>query len=100
MMLCRTTPLKLQADLLKEDSRISYLQHPTNKGHIYTYNEGIECTSAEYLLILSADDSLLPGSLSRAVALMVRHPDVGLAFGNAIELYEHGCESDRLRPMR
>src|SRR5215472_13417744 len=41
--------------------------------------------SAEYMLILSADDCLLPGALSRAADLMDARPDVGLTFGNVIE---------------
>lgn len=81
---------KVAGDLLKEDSRVSYLQHATNKGHIYTYNEGIEWASADYLLLLSADDYLLPGALHRAVALMERHPKVGLTFGNAVEIDPQG----------
>lgn len=74
--------------LLEEDSRISYLRHATNRGHINTYNEGIDWASADYLLLLSADDYLLPGALNRAVGLMDRYPELGFTFGNAIETDE------------
>lgn len=80
----------IAGDLLREDSRIRYLQHDTNKGHIYTYNEGIDWASSDYLLLLSADDYLLPGALQRAVALMERHHQVGLTFGNAVEIDPQG----------
>jgi glycosyltransferase involved in cell wall biosynthesis len=50
-------------DLAKRDSRVTFLQHITNQGHIVTYNEGIAWASADYLLLLSADDYLLPGAL-------------------------------------
>jgi glycosyltransferase involved in cell wall biosynthesis len=73
-------------ELEAEDSRVTFWRHATNKGHIVTYNEGIEWASANYLLLLSADDYLLPGALSRAVNLMNTHPEVGFTFGKAIDL--------------
>ena len=72
------------AALAKEDSRITFLQHTENKGHIATYNEGIEWATADYMLILSADDFLLPGALHRSVNIMDSHPEVGFTFGNVI----------------
>src|SRR3979490_235845 len=57
---------EIAESLLKEDSRVSYISHKSNKGHISTYNEGIDWVSADYMLILSADDYLLPGALARA----------------------------------
>jgi GT2 family glycosyltransferase len=76
----------IAAELAAEDSRVHVLRHDSNRGHIATYNEGIEWASADYMLILSADDYLLPGALSRASAVMDAHPDVGLTFGKAVEL--------------
>jgi hypothetical protein len=37
------------------------------------------------MLLLSADDLLTPGALSRATRLMNAHPEVGFTFGRAIE---------------
>jgi glycosyltransferase involved in cell wall biosynthesis len=73
-------------DLAREDQRITVARHPTNKGHIASYNEGLEWASAKYLLLLSADDYLLPGALSRATEIMESHPEVGLSYGKALEL--------------
>jgi glycosyltransferase involved in cell wall biosynthesis len=84
---------EIASDLIKEDSRIMYLQHATNKGHIYTYNEGIEWAIADYLLLLSADDYLLPDALTRSTNLMDAHPEVGFTFGRVIELDESGTET-------
>ncbi|MBX3300745.1 MAG: glycosyltransferase [Nitrospira sp.] len=72
--------------LAKEDFRVTFLRHAKNKGHIATYNEGIEWVSADYMLLLSADDYLLPNALRRATNLMNEHPEVGFTFGRAIEL--------------
>jgi glycosyltransferase involved in cell wall biosynthesis len=80
------------AELVKEDPRVTFVRHSVNKGHIATYNEGIEWVSADYMLLLSADDYLLPGALSRAANLMDEHSEVGFTFGNVIELSDSGAE--------
>ena len=46
---------EIAAELVRKDLRVTYVRHATNKGHIVTYNEGIEWTSASYQLLLSAD---------------------------------------------
>jgi glycosyltransferase involved in cell wall biosynthesis len=76
--------------LREEDARVHLIRHASNKGHIATYNEGIDWASAKYVLLLSADDYLLPGSLARAIDLMEFDHDVGLAFGNAEALSDDG----------
>ena len=55
---------EVAAALAREDPRVTVIRHSTNKGHIDTYNEGIEWASADYMLLLSADDYLLPGALA------------------------------------
>ena len=78
------------AALLQEDPRVAAIHHRANIGHIDTYNEGIRWAEADYTLLLSADDYLLPGALERATSLMEANPDVGFTFGNVIELSEKG----------
>jgi glycosyltransferase involved in cell wall biosynthesis len=84
---------ELAAALARENPRVTVIRHTTNKGHINTYNEGIEWASADYMLLLSADDYLLPGALARATNLMDAHPEVGFTFGNVIELDDAGNET-------
>ena len=72
--------------------------HASNKGHIATYNEGIDWVSADYFSLLSADDYLLPGALSRATRLMGTNQGVGFVFGNAIELAPNG-EREFVTPL-
>jgi glycosyltransferase involved in cell wall biosynthesis len=83
------------------DSRVKFIRHDTNQGHINTYNEGIDWASADFFLILSADDYLLPSALFRATALMDEHPEVGFTFGNALELSDSGTKMlpNRLVPV-
>ncbi len=76
------------SELKLEDSRVAYIRHEVNQGHIATYNEGIEWATAKYQLLLSADDYLLPGALSRATKLMDEHPEVGFTFGKAAIQYD------------
>src|SRR5262245_18347430 len=70
--------------LAEQDKRIVFRRHSVNLGHIATYNEGLLAwCSAEYSLLLSADDALAPGALARATTLMDRHRDVGMTYGMA-----------------
>lgn len=83
------TPIVGEA-LAREDSRVTYRRHAINRGHIATYNEGIDWAAADCTLLLSADDYLLPGALERIAGVMDAHPEVGLCFGEALELEEGG----------
>jgi len=83
---------EIAAELAKGDSRVTFLKHLSNKGHIYTYNEGIEWAASDYMLILSADDYLLPGALNRAAKLMDANPEVAFSFGNALQRDPSGEE--------
>jgi GT2 family glycosyltransferase len=85
--------VEVAADLVKGDARVTLLRHSTNRGHIVTYNEGLDWVSAKYLLLLSADDYLLPGALDRATALMNTHPQVGFTYGGAIMLDSESGET-------
>lgn len=80
--------------LAEADPRVTVRRHVSNSGHIATYNEGILWASADYLIILSADDYLLPGALNRATKLMDVHPEVCFIFGAFIEATECGLHGD------
>lgn len=79
---------EVAAALVRADARVTYRRHEQNRGHIGTFNEGIDWTAADYMLLLSADDYLLPGALKRAMAVMDAHADAGLCFGEALELQD------------
>jgi glycosyl transferase family 2 len=63
------------------DDRIRPILHERNRGHIATYNEGLEQAAGDYVVLLSADDALAPGALARATALLEAEPTVGFAYG-------------------
>jgi glycosyltransferase involved in cell wall biosynthesis len=78
--------------LAARDARVEFRRHGCNLGHIATYNEGLRWADGEYVLLLSADDLLTPGSLQRAMRVMDAHPEVGFTYGRAIE-FETGDPS-------
>src|SRR4051794_22534645 len=49
---------EVAAQLVREDGRVSYRRHPSNRGHVATYNEGLDWATGDYTVILSADDLL------------------------------------------
>ena len=71
---------------------VDVLVHEENRGHIATYNDGLARARGEYVVLLSADDQLTPGSLSRATALLEAHPEVAWVYGAV-------CEFDQDLPV-
>ena len=74
--------------LMAEDSRVEYHRNASNRGHVETYNVGIQWCTGDYCLLLSADDMLTPGALARAARVMDAHPDVCLTYGAEIKTAE------------
>jgi hypothetical protein len=70
--------------LAKHDSRVEYRRHDTNVGLIGTANEGLQWASGDYVVLLSADDVLVPGSLRRATTVMTKRANVGLVYGRPL----------------
>lgn len=83
--------LAVARGIAARDARVTVFHHAVNRGHISTYNEGIDWVRAQYMLLLSADDLLAPGALARALRLMQMNPNVGLVYGRALKFSD---ESD------
>lgn len=66
------------------DDRVEFRAHRENVGLISTANEGLEWARGEYVVLLSADDRLVPGALQRATAVMAEHANVGLVYGRTL----------------
>jgi len=69
--------------LAADDPRVSVLHNDPNLGMVATFNRGISQVDSDYMLLISADDLVAPGALTRAAALMESHPKVGLVYGHA-----------------
>lgn len=76
------------ARLAAADDRVEYRRHGDNRGLIATANEGLAWASGDYVVLLSADDELTPGSLARATRVMAEHPAVGMVYGRTA--FAHG----------
>ncbi|NIX75686.1 glycosyltransferase [Microvirga terricola] len=76
--------LDIAQALASKDARIKIIQHHTNKRAIATYNDGLEAATGEFVALLSADDLLTPGALTRAAALLLAKSSVGMVYGHAI----------------
>lgn len=80
--------------LATADGRVEYRRHERNAGLIATANEGLTwAVDGDYVVLLSADDLLVPGSLRRAVEVMETNSGVGMVYGHA-----QYFESDRPLP--
>jgi hypothetical protein len=66
------------------DDRVEYRRSEVNRGLIATANAGLEWADGDYVVLLSADDLLVPGSLQRATTVMERHPGVGMVYGRPL----------------
>jgi len=79
--------------LAAADRRVSYVRNGVNLGLIHTANKGVmDWATADYVVLLSADDKLTQGSLARAAKLMDSRPDVVLAYGMALMMHDDGPE--------
>lgn len=86
--------------LAASDSRITVRRHEVNKGHIATYNEGlIGWSTADFTVLLSADDMLAPGCLNRAIRIMNTNPNIGMVYGPTIH-FQQETELPRIRTRK
>lgn len=86
----------LAMEIAARDSRVSVYINKINRGPVETFNRGLARVRGSYVVRLDADDMLTPGSLSRAVALLDRHPNVGLVYGHPIHFTGSAAGDARL----
>jgi hypothetical protein len=89
------------ADVAKQiaadDPRVQVHVHAANKGPAATYNEGIlDWADGDYTVLLSADDQLTPGALTRGAEFLDAHPGVGFVYGHPL----HFRQGEPLPPAR
>lgn len=88
--------VEVAQQMAMEDRRVEVVARRRNLGANASYNEGVDWAASSYFVVLCADDYLTPGSLARSVAIMERHPGVGLAYGDGWQLFDHGPLPDEL----
>jgi hypothetical protein len=70
--------------LAEHDDRVTFRRHRHNVGLIATANEGLEWAHGDHVMLLSADDLLVPGALRRAALLLGKHANVGMVYGRSL----------------
>jgi GT2 family glycosyltransferase len=75
---------RVAARLCASDERVELRTHRVNAGLIATANEGLAWADGDHVVLLSADDLLVPGALWRAATVMARNPGVGLVYGRPL----------------
>jgi glycosyltransferase involved in cell wall biosynthesis len=71
------------AELVKQQAgRLAYWVSEPDKGQADAINKGFARAKGKYFAWLNADDRLLPGAVSAAVAYLEANPDVGLVYGD------------------
>src|SRR5438105_10809941 len=73
----------------RDPGRVQYLEHSghENRGMSASRNLGIGRASGALIALLDADDVWLPDKLAQQVAIMQRHPEVGLLANPALYWY-------------
>jgi GT2 family glycosyltransferase len=61
--------------------------HQANQGVAAARNHGAEMAHSRLLLFLDADDVLLPHTLGKTTAALLRHPEAAIAYGSAVFHY-------------
>ena len=78
------------------DSRIKYIRNDKNLGATGNINQGIKRASGDYVVLLGADDMLVPGSLQKLKGILDQHPECGFVFGR----YTMLTEDERSIPLQ
>ena len=70
--------------------RLAYWVSEPDKGQTDAINKGFAQAKGEILAWLNSDDTYQPGAISAAVAFLQAHHEVGLVYGDANFIDEHG----------
>jgi glycosyltransferase involved in cell wall biosynthesis len=73
---------------------VSWHQNETNLGMARNWNKCIELCDTEWLLILHADDELVPGAIKLYEQFIQKYPTVGIIHANSFSIIE-GDESTK-----
>ncbi len=81
--------------LQRHGSRLAYWCSEPDAGQTEAINKGLARARGEILAWLNSDDVYQPGAVSRAVGFLLAHPEVGMAYGEAVYIDENGAPIGR-----
>ncbi len=70
--------------------RLAWWVSEPDKGQTDAINKGFAHAKGEIFAWLNSDDTYLPNAVSEAVAYLQKHPEVGMVYGEANFIDEHG----------
>lgn len=65
-----------------KDPRIRLIVNEVNEKHEVTWNRMLTLATGKYIKVLCSDDTLLPGCISKSVAVIENSPDSVMVFGS------------------
>jgi glycosyltransferase involved in cell wall biosynthesis len=78
-------------DIIKKYAhRLAYWVSEADRGQTDAINKGFARSKGDILSWLNSDDTYLPGAVSRAVAFLETHPEIGAVYGDANLIDEQG----------
>jgi glycosyltransferase involved in cell wall biosynthesis len=80
------------------EGRGPLLDRHENRGQTPTINKGWERATGDIVTWLNSDDTFLPGAVSKAVAYLQEHPEVGIVFGDSLFTEPDGKPLERSKP--
>jgi len=87
------------AAVLSEYADRVWTEQQENRGQTRTINKGWERAKGDILTWLNSDDTFLPGAVSRAVAYLEEHPEVGIVFGDTLFTEHDGNPIERSKGL-
>lgn len=81
---CSTDDTPQQVTPFLADPRLRYLRNANNLGAVRNINKAVSEARGDFILLLGADDFLLPGSLAALLTTLEKYPEAGFAYGNYV----------------
>lgn len=85
-------------DAYKDESRVMYLCHETNRNGSAARNTGFAHSKGDYICLLDDDDEYTPEKLERQVEGLEQHPECGLTYCSR-EMYVKGKQTGVKRAL-
>jgi glycosyltransferase involved in cell wall biosynthesis len=86
------------------DPRVRIITHETNRGHVFTINEGLRLAQGRFVARIDPDDRYRSCFLAEVLPQFQRYPEVGLVYGNVALINEQGmvtqARADRVHGNR
>lgn len=74
----------------KYQDRLAWWVSEKDRGHADALNKGFNRANGEILAWINSDDTYTPGAVSEAVNFLIKHPQVGMVYGDANLIDEEG----------